>query len=118
MSQTKKLTGSGFAGLQAISIIGDNDYGATATGTNAGTAYPVGYVNTIFTTVAASTGAILPAGAATSDRLCIVNRGANALTVYPNTGGTADGGASVSVAAGTFKYFQMVSNDGLTWFSK
>ena len=118
MSQTKKLTGSGFAPLQAISIIGDNDYGATATGTNAATAYAVGYTNTIFTTVAASTGAILPANAATSDLITIVNRGANALTVYPNTGGTVDGGASVSLAAGAYKLFQMVSNDGLTWFSK
>lgn len=118
MSQTKKLTGAGFAPLQAISIIGDNDYGVTATGSSSADAYGIGCTNTIFTTVAASTGAILPANAAPSDRLCIVNRGANALTVYPNSGGTADGGASVSVAAGTFKYFQMVSNDSLTWMSK
>lgn len=118
MSQTKKLTGAGFAPLQAISIIGDNDYGVTATGSSASDAYALGYTNTVFTTVAASTGAILPAGQATSDLVRVVNHGANALTVYPNTGGTVDGGASVSISAGAYKEFLMTSNDSLTWLSK
>lgn len=118
MAVTKKLTGAGFAPLQAISIIGDNDPAATATGSSASDAYAIGYTNTYFTTVASSTGAILPDGQALSDVLTVANRGANSLTVYPPSGGTVDGGASASVSAGAFKAFRCVSGDGLTWLSK
>jgi hypothetical protein len=125
MTILKKLTGSGFSALQATNISGDVDPAVTATGNSAATAYAIGACNTLVTTAAASTGVILPVGTtgapnftALFDEYAVANRGANSLTVYPPTGGTIDGGASASVAAGAMKYFTCVSTDGLTWFSK
>ena len=125
MTIQKKLSGSGFAPLQVTNIIGDHDYGETATGSNAGTAFSIGACNTYFTTVGASTGAILPpgntGGANTNslgDEYMIVNRGANTLTVYPPSGGTINNGASVTISANALSYFTCCSTDGLTWISK
>ena len=59
-------------------------------------------VNT-FTTVAAGAGATLPSSAAIGSEVVIFNRGANALLVYPPSGGSIESGAAnaaVSVAAG------------------
>lgn len=125
MSIQKKLSGSGFAPLQVTNIIGDNDYGETATGSNAAGAFNISACNTYFTTVASSTGAILPPGntgapstVSLGDEYMIANTGANALTVYPPSGGTVNGGASVSIAANALAYFTCVSTNGLTWISK
>lgn len=58
-------------------------------------------------TVAASTGVALPAGAAPGDVVFVANGGANALSVYPATAaGTINGGsagAAVSLATTTYK---------------
>lgn len=126
MSIQKKLSGSGFAPLQVTNIIGDNDYGETATGSSAGTAFSVSACNTYFTTVAASTGAILPPGntggpstVSLGDEYMIANvGGAATLTVYPPTGGTINGGTSATVATNSLAYFTCVSTNGLTWISK
>lgn len=90
--------------------------GATATGTNQATAYqcPTDFV--VFTTTPSGSGCKVlgavdqgtvnggaPNGPATlTDTMTIVNHGANALLVYPQTGGTIQNGsvnAGLSVAA-------------------
>lgn len=60
--------------------------GVTATGTNQATAFPITKRRTIFTTVAAGTGALLPGSCAWGADPEIVNRGANTLLVYPAPG--------------------------------
>lgn len=125
MTILKKLSGSGFSANQATNIQGDFDLNITALGSSAATAYLLGACNSICTTVAASTGVILPPGTtgapsftAPFDTYKVANRGANALTVYPPTGGTINGGASASIAAGSFTAFSCISTDGLTWVGK
>jgi hypothetical protein len=78
--------------------------GLTATGSSQATAFPLTN-NTLheFTTVASSTGAILPIGVTPSE-VTIYNNGASTLTLYPPKGGSIDAGtanASVSLAAGS-----------------
>jgi hypothetical protein len=58
----------------------------TATGTNQATAYEVTTAKAAFSTVAASTGAVLDDQAAPGDTQMIYNGGANSLTVYPPSG--------------------------------
>lgn len=121
--QQKKLTGSGFAPLQAINLTGDVDPAVTALGTNAATAYQIGSVHTNVTTAAASTGVILPlvtAGAVLGDVVDVHNGGASTLTVYPPVGGTINGAASVTITAGSWTIFQCwdASGAGLIWLSK
>lgn len=82
----------------------------TALGSSQGTAYiiPLGQDLSVFTTVAASTGALMPAGIGPSEEYAIANHGANALLVYPPLGGTISTGAAnvgYSIAAGKTGYF-------------
>jgi hypothetical protein len=125
MCVQKKLSGSGFAPLQVTNIIGDVDPAVTALGTTAATAYPIGACNTLVTTAAAGTGVILPPGTTGApnftglfDEYCVANAGANAVLIYPPTGGTINGAASLSLAVGALDYLTCVSTNGLTWFSK
>jgi hypothetical protein len=130
MSQIKKLTGAGFAPLQAVGVIGDEDNGTgagiTATGASQGTAYAIGAVNSHFTTVAASTGALLPVATAVGEELRVFNLGANSLAVYPPVGGKINVVAtngSVNVGAGTMSLFVAVRDatgafNGLNYMSK
>jgi len=114
----KTLMGSGFSGQQAIALNGYSTAGATATGSTQGTAYVIQTEFTEFTTVAASTGAILPAVTTTSgitsgDSFFIANQGANALSVYPPVGGSiglAATNTAVSVASGKTAYFVAKGN--------
>lgn len=125
MTSLKKLTGSGLAPLQAMNINNDFDAGAAnagavALGTTQGTAYIVSANTTRFGTVAASTGAVLPA-AAPSDDYLIANFGANSLTVYPPLGGSINNGtlnAGVALAANASAYYICVDGAGLNYVSK
>lgn len=86
----------------------------TAAGSTQGTAtvIPSGQDESIFTTVAASTGCILPGvGVGVGEEYVVANHGANALAVYPATGGkmgTAATNAAYSLAAGKTGYFTYV----------
>jgi hypothetical protein len=73
----------------------------------------------IFTTVASSTGVILPWGVdgttsgplQLADEITIINHGANTLSVYPQTGGKIANGsanAAFSVAATKTAYFTYI----------
>ena len=70
--------------------------GLTATGTNAATALPLTSSRNQFSTVAASTGALLPAAVVGLD-VTVFNDGANPLTVYSKGTDTVDGGASATL---------------------
>lgn len=131
MSQIKKLTGAGFAPLQAIGVIGDEDNGSagagiTATGSTQGTAYALGAVNSNVTTTAASTGVILPVATAPGEELRVMNYGANSLSVYPPVGGKVNNGsanAAVALASNTLGLYVAVRDatgvfNGLGWASK
>lgn len=87
--------------------IGSQD-NQTAIGSNRAGAFVIAYELTRFSTVAASTGAVLPAAAAGLS-FTIINAGANTLTVYANGSDTINGTAGatgVSLASGkTATYF-------------
>ena len=85
--------GAGCPALQAQASVGlltTNSNALTATGNSQGTALALPSDFNVFTTVAASTGAILPATGPqcnVGDSFIIVNHGAQTLSVYPPTGG-------------------------------
>lgn len=91
----------------------------TATGNSQGTALaiPLGQDLSVFGTVAASTGTILPPGIGTSEEYAVANHGANALSVYPPTGGkmgSAATNAAYSLASGKTGYFICVGPNQFT----
>lgn len=89
--------------------------GLTATGTNQGTALALAALENVFSTVASGTGAILPVvNVGTS--ITVINDGANALLVYPNSGGAIAGGstnAAVTVVVGGIATFRCTASN--TW---
>lgn len=86
---TLDMMSAGLSAGAANAINGASLGAQTATGASQGTAFLLGNSTTEFTTVAASTGAILPAAGGRvlgGDVLVVVNQGANALSVYPPIG--------------------------------
>lgn len=81
------------------------DVNLTAIGSSQATALPIQAMYSRFTTVAASTGCILPDfGTVPGQEIIVRNQGANALAVYPPVGKSINGGsvnAAVSPGAGT-----------------
>lgn len=107
----KDMMGSGLTGPQAQAINGNAQINQTALGSTQGTAFALSASSTEFTTVAASTGAVLP-GTTTrispGDALAVFNQGANSLTVYPPVGfkiGLTATNGGVAVASGKSAYF-------------
>jgi len=108
----QNVMGSGIPAGAAQYIIGGTSVGLTATGTGQSDAYALQTSNSQFTTVAASTGAILPSFAQPGDVCRVYNNGANTLSVYPQTGGAINNGATnaaFSVAANKSAQFVMLS---------
>lgn len=98
-SAITSTTGIGFSSL-ALTGAGSGQSDAAAT---------PGDIN-LFTTVAASTGAVLPTDLIIGDSIYIINGGANALLVYPPTGGkvnnlSANAGYSLAVNKGILVYY-------------
>jgi hypothetical protein len=77
------------------------------------TAIPAGQDWSVFTSVSAGQGAILPAtGVSVGEEYMVSNHGANALLIYPPVGGTVGGGAlnaAYSLAAGKTGRFRNVA---------
>jgi len=117
MPTQANLTGSGCAPLQARASMGFPSSALTAAGTTQGTALALPSDFNIFTTVAASSGAILPATGfqyQVTDTIIVVNHGANALSVYPPVGGTISTGATnaaLSVPVGKTAWFLVVGTN-------
>lgn len=66
----------------------------SAAGTNQGTATALAASYNVVTTVGSGEGVSLPSSATAGWEVTIVNKGANALTVYPNSGAAIDAGAA------------------------
>lgn len=91
----------------------------TATGNSQGTALALLSSFSIFGTVAASTGAILPAAGAQDDFM-VYNGGASTLTVYPASGQQINGLAAntgVSVPANKGAIFKAAGNQWIAVIS-
>lgn len=116
MPTQANLMGAGCAALQARASMGFPSVGLTALGSTQGTALVLPSDFNVFTTVGASTGAILPAASfqyQITDTVIAVNHGASALTVYPPTGGkigTASVNAGLSVPSGKTAWFLLVDS--------
>ncbi len=118
MPTQSNLMGSGCPPLQAQASVGLVKGGLTATGSTQGTALALPSDFNVFTTVAASTGGILPTTGVQlqiPDQIIVVNHGANALTIYPPTGGTIgtnSANTGVSVPAGKMGFFYVTGTNG------
>lgn len=98
-----RLVTAGLSAVEAAAICGTVANSLTATGSTQATALALPADVNRFTTVAASTGAILPA-MNPGDSMVVFNGGANALSLYPPVGGIINGlsaNAAYSVAAAT-----------------
>lgn len=115
MTFPSRLCGVGIAPAAANTICGDVQDNITAAGTGQGDATPVWLSHVIVTTAAAGTGVRLPAPEAGA-QITVKNLGANAVLVYPATGGAinalaANAGFSVA-AAGQARF---VGRNGINW---
>ena len=90
MALAKKMMGGGISAGQAKAINGDTASALTAAGTTQGTGYAINAGCVVFSTVAASSGATLPA-CEIADEVYVYNGGANGLTVYPDLGAQING---------------------------
>jgi hypothetical protein len=117
MPTQANLMGTGCPALQAQASVGMIKTGLSGAGTTQGTATAVTSDFNVFSTVGASSGAILPATGTQyqlADSIIVVNHGANALTVYPPSGGTIStlsANAGLSVGAGKTAYFTIVGSN-------
>lgn len=118
MAQAFKLMATGMPAFQAAAVGGDVQTGVTAVGASQATAFALGAAITAISTAAASTGVILPSGAAAGDQLTVYNGGANSVTVYPPVGGTINNlSANTGLAVATLKSGVYTCVSALTWFS-
>lgn len=114
----RNLMGAGFSAGQASALNGGFATGLTATGATQGTAFLLIAETSVFTTVAASTGARLPSptdaiAPGIGDSYAVFNNGANALLVYPPVGfaiGTAAANTALSVPANKGAVFYAIGN--------
>lgn len=119
MGLSKDMVGSGTQSHRAYAINGTVLTGLTAAGSTQATALAIKASTSVFSTTAASTGAVLPV-ASIGDTATIFNGGASTLAVYPPLGGTINGGsanAAVTVATTKGTNLVCVSTNGLNWIS-
>lgn len=114
MAFPSQILGSGNAPATSIAIAGEVTATVTAAGTTAADATSVSTPNVRVSTAAASSGIKVPF-AETGALMFIRNDGANTVTVYPQTGGTINGSASTTIAAG--KAALLLGTSPTTWVS-
>jgi len=87
-------------GAQRTAVLLGEQATISGAGTNQSTATPITTANAIVATVAAGTGVVLPGASVVgiSDRIHVLNKGANTLACYPPSGG-AFGTAAANVPA-------------------
>jgi hypothetical protein len=116
MTTKANMMGAGCSALEAIATGGIPSTGLTAAGNSQGTALALTTDFNVFTTVASSTGCILPTQGpnySITDTITVVNHGANALSVYPEVGGTVANGslnAAFSVSASKTAMFTCIGS--------
>lgn len=111
MALAKQMMGGGLSAEASKAINGSVASSLTATGTNQSTALSLDAAVNIFGTVASGTGAKLPS-VEISDEIEVYNGGANALTVYPDSGAQINSlseNGGVSLATNTAIKFRRVS---------
>ena len=118
MPLVAKNTAVGVIPVQAVAAIGTVTSPLTADGTDQSTALLLSYDDVqLFATVAAGTGCIFQAtGYAPGDSVSFFNQGANALSIYPASGGKINNGttnAALSLAVNTG--LTLVLASGLNW---
>ncbi len=115
MSYPSRCLGTGMSAALTEQVCGDVQDNVTAAGSTQGTATLVTAAHVIVTTAAASTGVILPP-AEPGAEVTIKNLGANALNVYPATGGAINAlaaNAAFSVASGGEA--RLLGRNSLNW---
>jgi hypothetical protein len=118
MALAARMLVSGLSAVQCQAIQGTTANNLTATGTVQGNALPLPADLCKFTTVAAGTGAIIPA-ANPGDGGSVFNGGAQALLLYPPVGGKVNAlgtNAGYSVATAT-PYVDWYCVDPLTYIA-
>lgn len=118
MSLQARMVSAGFSAVQAAAINGTAANNLTATGSTQATALPLPADLCKFTTVAGSTGALIPA-ANPGDCGTVFNGGANALSLYPPVGGKINAVATngaYSIATAT-PYCDWYCIDPLTYIA-
>ena len=115
MTIPSRVLGSGTSPLATQSICGTASTGLTAAGNNAATALQLANSYNVVSTTAASSGVKLLKTENGATMVVANDAGTNSLTVYPPTGSTIDGAASVAVAAGKRRIFWGTSDT--TWVS-
>ncbi len=119
MTTVRNQIGAGVPPLQVqadMGVLNANSNALTATGSSQGTALALPNDFNIFTTVASSTGCILPSTASPTDEITIVNHGANTLSVYPPTGGKiANGSVNAAFSVAANKTAFVLCLDGTNW---
>lgn len=108
MAIPSRVLAAGNSPLSSVTICGDVGNTLTAAGSSATDALQLSAVHNRVSTTAASTGVKLVT-AETGAVMTVANDGANALTVYPQTGATIDGAASVSIATTKRRLFIGIS---------
>lgn len=115
MSYPSNLTGVGLPPAASVYICGTVEDNITATGATQGAAYFSSADHIIVTTAAAGTGIRLP-NPEPGAEVTVKNLGANALLVYPSTGGAINAlsaNAGFSIAAGGQARF--LGRNSLNW---
>jgi hypothetical protein len=100
------------------SFKGSVDNNVTALGSTQGTAYQITKNVTNVTTAALNTGVIVPANLSVNDVVVVRNGGANALAVYPQSGGQINAaGANTALSVAVGKTAILISLDGLNFIA-
>lgn len=108
MAFPSRVLAAGSSPLLSTTICGDVGNTLTAAGSSASDALQLSAVHNRVSTAAASTGVKLPP-AETGAVVTVANDGASTLTVYPASGATIDGAASVSIATTKRRLFVGIS---------
>lgn len=115
MATQDKLVALGMWPEVAKALEGDWGQNLTALGSTQATAFPLVADSNIFSTVAASTGAILRP---VPGRQIVLNNGANALSVYPPVGGKINALATNAAFSQTAaKSAEYTSPDGVVFIA-
>lgn len=119
MTRVSTLVGAGVPPSAAQGMVGFNDIGVTAAGTNSqANSYAIQYSNTFVSTAAANSGVRLPTGASPGDSFFIYNGGASTMHIYPPVGGAINGGTTngaYDIATLTAVKGCCISGDGLNF---
>jgi hypothetical protein len=114
MAFPSRVLAAGNSPLSSTTICGDVGNTLTAAGSSATDALQLSAVHNRVSTTAASTGVKL-SPAETGAVSTVANDGASTLTVYPQTGSTIDGAASVTIATTKRRIF--IGTSPTTWIS-